>query len=136
MPGAAGEMTDLEYPFTVQPLGESEGGGYLIEFPDLPGCMSDGETPEEAIRNGADAVRSWIDAMQEAGRAVPAPSKVVGARTVSVPDHLYQELLREAERAGLSLDAVVDVALVRGISVFEKGREETDARSRVLAKGP
>ena len=29
---------------TVSPLSEEDGGGYLIEFPDLPGCMSDGET--------------------------------------------------------------------------------------------
>lgn len=39
--------------FTVRPLAASEGGGYLVEFPDLPGCMSDGE----AIVNAADAMR-------------------------------------------------------------------------------
>jgi antitoxin HicB len=33
-----------EYPFTIRHLSKEEGGGYLIEFPDLPGCMSDGET--------------------------------------------------------------------------------------------
>lgn len=61
-------MTSLEYPFTVRPLDSEDGGGYLIEFPDLPGCMSDGETIEEAIENGADAMR-------EAGRPIPLPSK-------------------------------------------------------------
>jgi WD40 repeat protein len=39
----------------TRPLPEDEGGGYLIEFPDLPGCMSDGETIEEATTNGLDA---------------------------------------------------------------------------------
>ena len=34
-----------------------EGGGYLIEFPDLPGCMSDGETPEEEVPSGTLPVR-------------------------------------------------------------------------------
>lgn len=62
-------MTTLDYPFTMHPLAEDEGGGYLIEFPDLPGCMSDGATPEEAIHNGADAVRCWIEAMREAREA-------------------------------------------------------------------
>ena len=38
------------YAFTIRPLEADEGGGYLIEFPDLPGCMADGETVEEAIR--------------------------------------------------------------------------------------
>ena len=46
-------MSEVEYRFTVRPMTAEEGGGYLIEFPDLPGCMSDGETIEEAIANGA-----------------------------------------------------------------------------------
>ena len=44
-----------------------EGGGYLIEFPDLPGCMSDGETIEETIENGKDAVACWIETAKRYG---------------------------------------------------------------------
>lgn len=62
---------DIPYRFTVRPLGAGEGGGYLIEFPDLPGCMSDGETVEEAIESGVDAMRGWIQVMQAEGRPVP-----------------------------------------------------------------
>jgi antitoxin HicB len=43
------------YPFEIKKLTEEEGDGWLITFPDLPGCMSDGETVEEAIHSGADA---------------------------------------------------------------------------------
>jgi antitoxin HicB len=50
--------TRLDYPFQVRPLTDEEGGGYLIEFRDLPGCLSDGETIEDAIRNGHGA-RIW-----------------------------------------------------------------------------
>jgi len=64
---------DIPYRFTVRPLGPDEGGGYLVEFPDLPGCMSDGETVEEAITNGEDAMRCWLEAMREAGRPIPPP---------------------------------------------------------------
>jgi antitoxin HicB len=64
---------DIPHRFTVRPLAPDEGGGYLVEFPDLPGCMSDGETVEEAILNGEDAMRCWLEAMREAGRPVPAP---------------------------------------------------------------
>ena len=65
-------MNEIEYRFTVRPLTMEEGGGYLIEFPDLPGCLSDGETIGEAIANGAGAKRDWFAAMQEAGRPVSA----------------------------------------------------------------
>ncbi len=38
------------YTHVISPLSPEEGGGFLISFPDLPGCMSDGETIEEAIQ--------------------------------------------------------------------------------------
>jgi antitoxin HicB len=49
---------NLSYPYILKPLSPEDGGGYLIEFPDLPGCMSDGETEEEAIFMGKDAVEA------------------------------------------------------------------------------
>ena len=64
-----------DYPFQITPLSEDEGGGYLITFPDLPGCMSDGDTPEEAILNVRDAIRTWLDTARETGRTIPAPSR-------------------------------------------------------------
>src|SRR6185436_432768 len=48
------------YPFQIRPLTVDEGGGYLIEFPDVPVCISDGESPEEAIVNGRDALKSCL----------------------------------------------------------------------------
>ncbi|MEQ9563658.1 MAG: type II toxin-antitoxin system HicB family antitoxin [Woeseiaceae bacterium] len=57
-----------DYPFEMRPLADEEGGGWLITFPDLPGCMSDGETPESAIVNGKRAVADWIEAVRSAGR--------------------------------------------------------------------
>jgi len=60
------------YPFTIRPLSEAEGGGYLIEFPDVPGCISDGGTPDEAIRNGRDALKACLATMREFGAFLPA----------------------------------------------------------------
>lgn len=66
-------MTDIPYRFTVTPLQVADGGGYLVEFPDLPGCMSDGETIEQAITQAGEAVDAWIAAQRAAGRSVPPP---------------------------------------------------------------
>ena len=49
-------MTRLEYPIVVEPLPIEEGGGFLATVPDLPGCMSDGTAPEEAVSNIQDAI--------------------------------------------------------------------------------
>ena len=63
----------IPYPFTIRPLTPEDGGGYLIEFPDLPGCMSDGETIEEAITHGIEAMEGWIEAVRAEGHPIPAP---------------------------------------------------------------
>ena len=67
-------MKELLYPVVIRPLSEEDGGGFLATVPDLPGCMSDGETPEEAIINVQDAIATWIEAAGDMGHAVPPPS--------------------------------------------------------------
>lgn len=69
-------MSKLTYPVIVSPLPEADGGGFVATVPDLPGCMSDGDTPEEAVANVLDAIETWLEAAQDAGLAIPAPSRV------------------------------------------------------------
>lgn len=68
-------MNRLEYPIIVEPLPEEDGGGFLATVPDLPGCMSDGATPEEAVSNIQDAILAWIEAARDLGHSVPKPSR-------------------------------------------------------------
>ncbi|WP_037084033.1 type II toxin-antitoxin system HicB family antitoxin [Neorhizobium vignae] len=67
-------MSPLRYPVLVSPLSAEDGGGFLATVPDLPGCMSDGETPQEALSNVQDAIESWIEAARDMGRDIPQPS--------------------------------------------------------------
>ncbi len=66
-------MRKPDYAVLIEPLPEEEGGGFLATVPDLPGCMSDGETREEAARNIDDAIACWIEEARAIGRAVPVP---------------------------------------------------------------
>ena len=59
------------YPFTIRPLSEEDGGGFAIEYPDLPGCISDGDTPQEALKNGCDAVKSYLLSCVGHGDPIP-----------------------------------------------------------------
>jgi predicted RNase H-like HicB family nuclease len=68
-------VRQLEYSILIAPLTAEDGGGFLATVPDLPGCMSDGETPEEAMHNVMDAIEEWIDASRTLGRDVPPPSR-------------------------------------------------------------
>jgi antitoxin HicB len=69
-------MTQLRYPVLIEPLSEEDGGGFLATVPDLPGCMSDGETPAEAIENVQDAIEEWLHLARKLGREIPTPSQV------------------------------------------------------------
>jgi antitoxin HicB len=69
------EMKRLEYPVVVEPLPIEDGGGFVATVPDLPGCMSDGSTPEEALTNVQDAIATWIEAAKDLGHDVPRPSR-------------------------------------------------------------
>ncbi len=66
-------MNELGYPPKISILTTEEGEGYLIEFPDLPGCVSDGDTIDEAIANGRDAILCWIETAKEHGDVIPPP---------------------------------------------------------------
>lgn len=72
-------MARLDYRVVIEPLSQEDGGGYFATVPDLPGCMSDGETPEEAVANVQDAILSWIEAATELGREVPLPTRTLSA---------------------------------------------------------
>lgn len=65
---------NLNYEIKLRKLLEEEGGGWLAEIPLLPGCMSDGNTVEEAIVNLNNAKKSWIETSMELGRKIPEPT--------------------------------------------------------------
>ena len=46
-------------------------GIYVVTVPELPGCQTHGETREEAVRQGQDALESWVDAMRHWGHPSP-----------------------------------------------------------------
>ncbi|MEA3015944.1 MAG: hypothetical protein QOI38_666 [Sphingomonadales bacterium] len=68
-------MKPQDYEVVIRPLATDEGGGYLAVVPELPGCRSDGATPQEALDNVYDAIGCWMEAAKEMGRPVPDPKR-------------------------------------------------------------
>lgn len=116
------------YPFKVEPLKKVDGGGYAITFPDLPGCMSDGATHEEAIENGRDAFRAWMKSLIEDGRDIPKPGvghDVPVKFVLRLPRSLHARLTSRASVEGVSLNSMVQVYVAEGLS-----RQATSATGR------
>ncbi len=136
------------YAHIVRPLTEEEGGGFLITFPDLPGCMSDGDTIEEAIENGRDAFLGWVSVQAELKREIPKPlwnpeedrtlPLVASGKFVQrVSKTIHAQLVRQAQEEGVSLNTLVlmyiTAGLEKGITVDMVKRFETKLDS-VLTK--
>ncbi len=118
------------YTHVISPLPSEEGGGFLISFPDLPGCMSDGETIEEAIHNGRDAFLAWVSAQVDMGREIPRPSYRVpeseppmsGKFVQRVPKSLHAKLAALAKQEGVSLNTLVLTFIAEGVGMREDKR--------------
>lgn len=50
-----------------------EDGAYVVDVPELPGCMAHGPTRQKAIKNAEDAIEFWIQTAKDDGREIPQP---------------------------------------------------------------
>lgn len=70
-------MNTSDHEIHIRPLSEEDGGGWLATVPELPGCMSDGETRAEALANVEDAISTWLHCARKQGWAIPEPTRAV-----------------------------------------------------------
>jgi antitoxin HicB len=111
-------MNEFNYPATIQPLSEEDGGGYLVSFPDLPGCIADGATPEEAFHHAEDAMISWIKTAKEFGDPIPKPTTLnqySGQWRMRAPKSLHAALASRAKEEGVSLNTLAITLLTQGL---------------------
>lgn len=111
-------MSKLKYTVTIRPLTKEEGGGYLAEFPDLPGCIADGETVEEALHEAESALNSWLATAKEFGDSVPKPTVAAnfsGQWRIRLPKSLHAALALRAKLEGVSLNTLAATMLAQGM---------------------
>lgn len=115
----------MDYPFEVRPLSAQEGGGFLISYPDFSDCFSDGDTIEEALENGNDALESTIAALKSKELPVPVPNGggiASGKFVARVPRTVHARLTSRAKAEGVSLNTLVLAFIAEGL-----GRKEGHA---------
>ena len=57
----------LSTDYQMEIIKDQDGGGYVVYYPDLPGCITCAETIEEALKNAVDAKKAWLEAAIEDG---------------------------------------------------------------------
>ncbi|HNT75006.1 MAG TPA: type II toxin-antitoxin system HicB family antitoxin [Anaerolineae bacterium] len=111
----------LPYRIEIYP----DDGGYTAAIPDLPGCITCGETLAEALELIEDAKAGWLELALADGDPIPEPlpAEAVSRRptysgkfTVRLPKSLHQRLAERARDEGVSLNQFVNVALTQAIT--------------------
>jgi len=100
-------------------------GRWFARFPDLPGCLADGETGEEALANGNEAKAFWLETAQRLGKEIPVPSEeppYSGKLNLRLPRGLHEAAARGAEREGTSLNTYL-------VQLISEGVERTGLKS-------
>ena len=101
----------LAYPIQIYP---ETGGGYTVSIKDLPGCISQGETTEEALSMIEDARIGWLEVAYAHNDPIPEPQlepDYSGKLLLRMPKSLHQRLAERALLEGVSLNQYVNVLL-------------------------
>ncbi len=120
----------LSLPYTRELIPE-DNGGWFVRIKELPNCMSQGETPEEAIRMIDDAMLGWLEVELKEGEPIPEPREdedYSGKFNTRVPKSLHRKLVEIAEADGVSLNQWIVSALSEAVdfSTLRKMRDDKD----------
>jgi len=97
----------MSLPYKLELVPDIEEGGYAACWPELPGCVTCGNTVEDAIRNAEDAKYAWIEAALEDGMTIPEPCNLddySGQFKLRLPKSLHRDLSEQAKSEGISMN--------------------------------
>ena len=113
----------MAMPYRMEIVEDSDEGGFVASYPDLPGCISCGETVEAAAANAQDAKRAWLEAAMEDGIAIREPDSLddySGQFKLRIPKSLHRSLAEHSQREGISMNQYCVYLLSRTDAVYSK----------------
>lgn len=98
--------------YTIR-LKENSDKSYFAEIEELPGCMTEGDTKEEALAMIDDAKNAWLEIALEKNLPIPEPTKneFSGKLNVRLPKSLHRMLVYKAKQEGVSLNTLISTTL-------------------------
>ena len=97
----------MEMPYRMVLTPDTDEGGFVVSFPDLPGCLSIGDTVEEAYANAIDAKQTWLEAAIADGISINEPGNIEdysGQFKLRIPKSLHKSLAEHSKQEGISMN--------------------------------
>lgn len=107
----------LSLPYTIEIIPEPA-GGWFVGIKELPGCMTDAETPEEGLKEIREIQSEWLQIALEDSQKIPEPStkeEYSGNFRLRLPRALHRKLVQLAEEQGVSLNTYCATALAEAV---------------------
>lgn len=136
MPMSLTDYLALDYPLRLTP---DPDGGYIFEYPDLPGCMGQIDTLDELPEHAAEARTLWLEVAYERGKDIPLPSQAEeysGKFIVRIAKSLHRALAEAANEEGVSLNAFVSTLLAAGQVWYRADQRFEDVGARIESHRP
>ncbi len=109
--------------YRMEIVEDKDEGGFVVSYPDLPGCITCGETVEKAVANALDAKREWMEAALEEGIKINEPDSLEnysGQFKLRLPRSLHRILAEQSKREGISMNQYCVYLLSRNDAVYSK----------------
>ena len=97
----------LRLPYRLELIPDIDEGGFVASYPELPGCLTCGETVESAIANANDAKRAWLEAALADGLEIAEPDSLEsysGQFKLRIPKSLHKTLAEHSKAEGISMN--------------------------------
>lgn len=109
--------------YRMEIVEDKDDGGFIVTYPDLPGCISCGETIESAVANAIDAKEVWLEAAIEEGIEINEPDSLddySGQFKLRIPKSLHKSLAEHSQREGISMNQYCVYLLSKNDVLYSK----------------
>ena len=113
----------MAMPYRMEIVADKDEGGFVVSYPDLPGCLTCGETIETAVTNAVDAKKAWLEAAIEEGIDIYEPDSLddySGQFKLRIPKSLHRMLAEHSQREGISMNQYCVYLLSRNDALYSK----------------
>lgn len=107
--------------YRMEIIEDQDEGGFVVSFPELPGCITCGETMESAISNAMDAKKTWLESAIETGIEIHEPDNLEeysGQFKLRIPRSLHRSLVEHSKREGISMNQYCVYLLSKNDAMF------------------
>jgi len=120
----------LKLPYRMNLIFDGESNAWVIRYPELPGCIAHGATPQRALVEGEEAKELWIETALADGHQIPIPQEepaYSGKFVLRLPKSLHETAAESADREGTSLNSYLVHLVSEGVQ--RSGLNERPSRA-------